>query len=316
MVTKETTYTKAFEIKKESLKTKQDNRERLLRTAYANDKRLSEIDRRLSSLGANLALTALSGDFAKMEKIKAESLDLSAQKEAILIDCKVLDITYDCPLCADTGYVNGKICDCIKKIANRIAMNELSARMPLDESTFENFDLNYYSDKGENPKRRMTAILKLCKEYVINFNPKTSPNLLFLGEPGLGKTHLTLAIVSGVIEKGYIPIYAPADNLFSIIQREKFDGINKGSYEQMLECDLLVIDDLGTELANSFTKSALYNLINTRLLTKKPTIINTNLTLNEIQEIYSPRIVSRLIGNFDANKFLGNDIRQQKLLGK
>lgn len=316
MITKELTYKQAFEIKKQSLNQKVKQREMLLAAAYAENSRLSQIDNELSSLGASLALTALSGDKAKIESIKSQSQLLNAEKSIILKKCRVEDIIYDCPLCNDTGYISGKVCDCVKKLANSIAIKELSAQMPLEECKFENFDLNYYSDKGENARKRMSSIFKLCKEYVLNFNPKTSANLLFLGEPGLGKTHLTLAIVSGVMEKGYMPVYAPAENLFSAIQKEKFDGENKGSFDQMLECDLLVIDDLGTEMATSFTKSALYNLINTRLLTKKPTIINTNLSIKEIEVIYSPRIASRLIGEFNANKFLGEDIRQQKILGK
>ncbi len=316
MITKESTYAKAFEIKKQALKEKQRNRQLMLSAAYASDRRLLEIDNELSSLGARLAITALSGDNKTLESIKTKSQMLNQEKETILKKAEVCDIVFDCPLCADTGYINGKVCDCVKKIANAIAIKELSAQMPIDECRFDNFDLNYYSDKGENPRRRMTSILKLCKEYVINFNPATSANLLFMGGTGLGKTHLTLAIVSGVIEKGYMAVYGPAENLFSSIEKEKFSGENKGSYDHMLSCDLLVIDDLGTELAPSFTKSALYNLINTRLLTKKPTIINTNLSLKEIESIYSPRIASRLIGNFNANKFLGEDIRQQKILGK
>lgn len=313
MITKENTYKQAFEIKKMALNQKLKRREMLLADAYATDQRLSQIDSELSSLGANLALTTLSGDTANLERIKEKSQLLSAEKNIILNKCAVEDIKYDCPLCNDTGYINGKVCECIKKIANSIAIRELSALMPLDECKFENFDLNYYSENGENSRKRMASIFKLCKEYVLNFNPKSSPNLLFLGGPGLGKTHLTLAIVSGVIEKGYLPVYAPAENIFSAIQKEKFDGENKGSFDQMLSCDLLVIDDLGTELANSFTKSALYNLVNTRLLSKKPTIINTNLSIDEIIEKYSPRIASRLFGEFNCKEFLGFDIRQQKI---
>ncbi len=313
MITKELTYKKAFEIKKERLNTKKRERQMLLDSAYSTNARLLAIDNELASLGASLALTALSGDTGKVDKIKAQSQLLSAEKSIILKKCGVEDIEYDCLICNDTGYINGKVCDCVKKIANKITMEQLSALMPLDECRFDNFDLKFYSGDA---KKRMTSILKLCKEYVLNFNPKTSSNLLFLGEPGLGKTHLTLAIVSGVIDKGFMPVYAPAENLFNIIQKEKFDNENKGAFDNMQNCDLLVIDDLGTEMATSFTKSALYNLINTRLLTKKPTIINTNLTLKEIESIYSPRIASRLIGNFNANKFLGLDIRQQKILGK
>ncbi len=316
MITKETTYEKALEIKKKTLLEKQRVHNMMLNAAYSSNKRLQEIDRELATIGSNLALTALSGDTKAVETLKSHSVALWAEKQLILSKADVNDIAYDCKLCEDTGYINGKICECVKKLANAIAVKELSAKMPLSDCTFENFDLKYYSDKQDNARRRMTSILKLAKEYVINFEPNTSPNLLFLGEPGLGKTHLTLAIVSGVIEKGYLPVYAPAETIFSTVEKEKFQNENIGAYEQMQNCDLLVIDDLGTELVTTFTKSVLYNLINTRILSKKPTIINTNLTLKEIEELYSPRITSRLIGNYNANKFLGDDIRQQKILGK
>lgn len=314
MITRETTYKKAFEIKKQTLNQKQKHRQMMLSAAYNTNPILKEIDSKLAALGADLAVTALSGDSEKLSKIRKESEMLSLQKKTILKECEVYDIAYDCPLCNDTGYVGGKVCDCLKKLANSILLAEFTKEMPLDDSKFENFDLNYYKNKDEN--RRMTAILKLCKEYVINFNPGTSPNLLFMGSSGLGKTHLTLAIVSGVIEKGYTPIYGPCENLFSLIEKEKFTGENKGSYEAMINCDLLVLDDLGAEMTTAFSKAALYNLINTRLLCKKPTIINTNLTIKEIETRYSARVASRLIGNYNANKFLGDDIRQQKILGK
>ncbi len=316
MITKENTYSKALQIKKENLTKKQRQYEMLLASAYAADKNLKKIDEELASLGASLAINALSGDKKLIETIKERSLALSAQKNMLLNKYEVTDIAFDCPICSDTGYVNGNICECVKKIANAIAVEEFNAKMPINDCGFHNFDLKYYSDKEGSACRRMTSILKLCKEYVLNFNPSSSKNLLFLGAPGLGKTHLSMAIVAGVIEKGYLPVYGPAENLFSAIEKEKFHGENIGTYEQMQNCDLLVIDDLGTEMVTSFTKSVLYNLINTRLLSKKPTIINTNLSIKEIEELYSPRITSRLIGNFDANMFLGNDIRQQKLLGK
>lgn len=197
---------------------------------------------------------------------------------------------------------------------------ELSKEMPLKDSTFKNFDLSYYPEKedksGASPKKRMSSILSLCKKYVEDFSPETSKSLLFMGGAGLGKTHLTLAIVSSVIEKGYLPIYGSAENLFSAIANEKFSSEGKGTYEAILNCDLLVIDDLGTEMTTDFTKSALYNIINSRILTAKPTIINTNLSMKEIETKYSERISSRLIGSYEGNRFLGNDIRQQKLLKK
>ncbi len=315
MITKELTYKKAFELKKQALTEKIKLREMLLASAYAANSELAEIDNKLSSLGARLALTALSGDNEKLCKIKKQSQILSDKKAAILQKCEVLPIAYDCPICEDTGYIGGKICDCVKKLANSIMIDEFKKEMPLDDCTFDNFSLNYYSETGENARRRMTAILKLCEDYAEDFDPQKSSNLLFMGSSGLGKTHLTLAIVASVIEKGYTVVYGPCENLFSLIEKEKFSGENKGSYDTMINCDLLVLDDLGAEMATQFSKAALYNLINTRMLSKKPTIINTNLTIKEIEERYTSRVASRLIGSYNANKFLGDDIRQKKALG-
>ncbi len=314
MITKELTYKKAFEIKSNTLKEKTARRNMLLNAAYAINPRLADIDVELSQIGAQLAIASLSGNSEKVAVLRKNSVALSKEKRAILKKEAVPEIEYDCPICNDSGYVGGKICDCVKKIAARVIVDELKTQMPLDDCTFEGFDLNYYSKDGENARKRMTAILKLCKEYVNSFNPQNSQNLLFMGAPGLGKTHLTLAIVSGVVDKGFIPFYGPAENLFTLISNERFTGENKGSYQSMLGCDLLVIDDLGTEYSNEFSKSMLYNLINSRLLSKKPTIINTNLTMKEIADRYGERIASRLIGGYNANKFIGVDVRQQKFL--
>ena len=318
MITKEATYKIAFENIKEKLKQKETQREMMLAAAYTANPRLSEIDRELSRVGALLAVAALSEGKKGVEEMKKISEALTAEKKTLLAKAEVTEVVFDCEICKDTGYVSGKICDCVKREAARVMAKELSREMPLESCRFENFDLKYYSDTtssdGQNPRRRMTAIFKLCREYVLNFNPEKSENLLFMGESGLGKTHLTLAIVSGVIEKGYLPVYGSAENIFSVIEAEKFAGEGRGSYESILNCDLLVIDDLGAEMATSFTKSVLYNLVNTRILTRKPTIINTNLTMKQLEERYTPRISSRLIGNYEGQRFLGKDIRQQKRL--
>ncbi len=316
MITKETTYKKAFEQKANRKRQREAERELLLNAAYSSSTRLCEIDNEFSKIGANLALTALSGNTEKLETLKTLSTALSAEKAEILKKFDIKEVEYECLLCSDTGYVKGKICDCIKREAAAIMAEESNLLMPLDSCKFENFDLKYYCDKGkdgENPKKRMTSILKLCKEYALSFNPKTSRNLLFLGDAGLGKTHLTLAIVSEVIKKGYMPIYGSAENIFTSIEKEKFENENKGTYDSLLNCDLLVIDDLGSEMVTAFSKASLYNLVNTRILSGKPTIINTNLSMKEIEAKYTARIASRFIGEYDWNKFLGEDIRQQKL---
>lgn len=314
MITKELTYKKAFEIKNNALKEKKAHRNMLLNAAYTTNPRLADIDQQLSYIGSQIAITALSGDSQKIAVLNKQSVALTKEKSAILKKEMVPEIKYDCHICNDSGYVGGKICECVKKIAAGVIVEELKKQMPLELCTFESFDLNYYSKDGENARKRMTAVLKLCKDYVNFFDPKNAENLLFMGAPGLGKTHLTLAIVSGVVEKGFMPFYGPAENLFTLVSSERFSGENKGSYQAMLDCDLLVIDDLGTEYVNDFSRSILYNLINSRLLSKKPTIINTNLTMKEIADRYGERIASRLIGGYNANKFIGKDIRQQKFL--
>ncbi len=320
MITKENIYKKAFLEQKNSLNERKMKYDMLLSSVYTSEPRLKEIDNRLSFVGAQIAITALSGDKKKLSALKAEAGDLSKEKKLILKNAGIKNFKYNCNKCNDTGYVSGKICDCIKDAAGKIMISEFSKQMPLDKCRFDNFDLKYYPTKGnsdgENPKRRMTSIFKACKEYVLNFNPETSSNMIFYGDAGLGKTHLTLAIVSGVIEKGFLPIYGSAENLFSIIESEKFSGENKGSYDSILNCDLLVIDDLGAEMSTSFTRSVLYNLVNTRILSGKPTIINTNLSIKKINERYDARIASRIIGNFEPYVFLGVDIRQQKALEK
>ena len=298
MLTREDIYKKAFEAKKNALKDKKTRREMMLAAAYDNCPKLSEIDRRLSGIGASVAIKAIAGN--DVSALKKQSAALTNEKKVLLSKYGVEDIKYDCPVCSDTGYVNGKICECVKHLASSFVAEELAEEMPLEDSRFDNFDLKYYPDKDTaegNPRRRMTAILKV-------------------GNSGLGKTHLTLAIVSAVIEKGYIPVYGAAENLFSQIEREKFSGENKGAYDAMIKSDLLVIDDLGTETDNSLTKSALYNLVNSRQLSGRPTIINTNLTMKEIESRYTARISSRLIGNYDAYKFIGPDVRQQRAVEK
>lgn len=317
MIIKENIYRKAFEAKKEALRENKAAHDAETAAAYKAEPRLSEIDRSLSAIGASLAVAVLSG--RDVTNLKGQSEALSLEKRALLDKHRVRDIKYDCPLCSDTGYVNGRICDCIKHLVAELIAEEMGEEMPLGSSRFDNFDLKYYPDKATmdgNPRGRMAKILNICREYASKFDPKTSGNLLFMGGAGLGKTHLTLAMVGEITRNGFVPVYGSAENLFSQIEKEKFTGANRGAYEAMIKSDLLVIDDLGAETATSFTKSALYNLVNTRLLVNRPIVINTNLTMKGIEERYTARISSRLMGSFDSYKFIGADIRQQKAAEK
>lgn len=319
MIKRDEAYKKAFSLKENELAKRKALREKQLEALSCLQPRISEIDGRLSRLGSEIAMTALSGDLKKLQKLQDETQALSKEKAAICACAGISDIVYDCPVCRDTGYVGGKICECVHALAKEIRMDGLSKEFPMDECRFESFDLNYYpnSDEGgTNPRKKMTQLLKLCREYTIGFNPQTAANLLFMGNAGLGKTHLSLAIVYELTEKGFDVIYGSAYNLFSAMENEHFSYKNNDSYQAATDCDLLVIDDLGSEFVTPYIQTLLYNIINTRLLAKKPMIINTNLTMSEIENRYTPRVSSRLVGSFTARKFIGRDIRQLKAIEK
>ena len=228
-----------------------------------------------------------------------------------------LEVKYSCPVCNDTGINGTKLCDCHIELLKELAYEDAGKNSPLKICTFDDFRLSYYSDKplssrDSSPREMMTEIFNFCKEYAENFDRK-SQSLLMMGGTGLGKTHLSLSVVGTVINKGYSVMYNSAQNFFNELKNEHFGkGSNKGYEAMMLECDLLVIDDLGAEFITSFTTAALYNILNTRINMGLPTIISTNLTFTEIESIYSTRISSRLIGEYSALYFCGNDIRQIK----
>lgn len=286
---------------------------------YEENPRLSEIDLEISRNGAGLALAALSGNKAKMEEIRSVADKLSAEKQEIFKKANLFEPVPECPVCKDEGKVGGKFCECVKFRARALMAEELGSEMPLKDSTFESFSLNFYSDKTENgvtPKKRMTQIFKSCVEFANDFG-KEPKNLLFLGEAGLGKTHLSLAIVNEVMSKGYEAVYSPAGTLFDRIEKEHFAYSGSEDFlDTVLHCDLLVIDDLGTEFSTQFTQSTVYNIINTRILKGKSTILSTNLTIEEIKNVYNPRICSRLVGHYDVKQFAGDDIRLKKALLK
>lgn len=315
---REQSYTKAFENQRNILSHKKAVFETAIQNLQNTNPDFAKINARLAQLGATLATTAITGDSAAVKALQSEMNELSSARDAILKSASISGIMHDCDKCRDTGYINGKICDCIHTAAKNLLIADLSASLPLTNCRFENFDLNYYQNadvNGANPRKRITAILKLCREYVINFNPKVSESLLFMGDTGLGKTHLTLAITYELLNRGFNVIYGAAYNLFSEMETEHFDRHTNTKYNAAIKCDLLVIDDLGGEFVSPYIQSLFYNIINTRDLANKPTIINTNLAMPEIAARYTPRVASRLI-KYTPKKFIGNDIRQIKAIQK
>ena len=257
-----------------------------------------------------------------LQKQKVRSLTAQQQIQALLqkhdLPEDYLEVKYTCPVCEDTGIDGSRLCQCHLEILKKLAYEEAGSRSPLKFCRFDDFRLDYYSDRvnpeyGCSPRARMGEILDYCKSYAATFDTD-SPSLLFFGETGLGKTHLSLSIAGEVINAGYSVLYNSAQNIFNELQKERFGkGETDGRYEPMvLECDLLVIDDLGAEFSTQFTGAALYNIVNTRINSGLPTVISTNLNIKEIEERYTRRISSRLIGEYAVLNFIGDDVRQLK----
>ncbi|MCL2531659.1 MAG: ATP-binding protein [Oscillospiraceae bacterium] len=225
---------------------------------------------------------------------------------------------HTCDQCRDTGFVRGLRCGCFTQLLQGLAFDQLNMNTPLEQSRFDAFSLDYYpatpDANGTIPRKKMEGILALCREYAMNFGTR-SKSMLFMGATGLGKTHLSLAIAQQVIEAGHTVIYGAAQNLLGRMEREHFAAFGEktnATEQALLSCDLLILDDLGAEFSTSFTQSCIYNLVNTRLMAGMPIIINTNLSLAQLNEKYGERVISRIIGNYDVLRFLGNDIRQAK----
>ncbi len=227
-----------------------------------------------------------------------------------------LEVPYTCKKCEDTGFCGGYSCECRKSLLKSVALAQLEAVSPSKKCRFDNFSLDYYPSEpvgeyGVSPRLRRYEVLEYCKCYAEDFS-KNSDSLFMHGATGLGKTHLSLAVANIVAENGFEVIYASAQNLMSSLEKEKFGGGNGEREKEILECDLLIIDDLGSEFSTQFTVAALYNIINTRLNLGKPVIISTNLTGEELEAKYTQRITSRIIGNYVSLLFMGRDIRQIK----
>lgn len=270
---------------------------------------LVKIDNRLSAIGAESMGAAMRGDKNLLNELTAESKTLQSQKNEIMKSAKVKAPSPACKKCGDTGYDGVKLCECAKIKARELVFKELCEEMPLEKQTFESFNLDFYEGEA---KKQMTSVYKMAKKYAEGFS-KDSQNLIFSGGVGLGKTHLSMAIINTVTNLGFGVVYGSAQNLFSKIEKEHFSYSGESDkIDAVLQCDLLVIDDLGTEFLSNYLISEFYNIINTRINCGRPTIINTNLTASEIEERYTPRVLSRIIGNYRTIKFSGTDNRLRK----
>ena len=284
---------------------------------------LRTLDARLRALvGEVIGLAARSdGDFAAaLARVQAESTELCAQKAEMLVangyPANWLDEIVTCPHCRDTGYLkHGEMCDCLRELYEEEAKKDSTFLMPsLEESSFDNFSLKYYEGEA---REQMALVFDACKKYAATFG-RNSQNLLFRGRTGLGKTMLTKCIAKTVSEKGASVVYETALDAFNAFEEQKFSrdaetyAAASERVKRILSCDLLILDDLGTEMTTSFTQSALYNIINSRLAANKKTIISTNLSTGDLEKRYIEQTVSRIKGEFAVLVFKGRDIRAIK----
>lgn len=293
---------------------------------YRKLPRTKELEKEISRCGIQAARAVIGGGDVteEMKNLRDRNLAMQSELAEILTsngyDKDVFEPSYRCKRCNDTGYYeeNGRtlVCNCLKQALVSCACEELNRTAPLSLSTFESFSLDYYdkeidSKTGISPYNHMSKILRYCRSYADIF-AKNSESILMKGATGLGKTHLSLAIANEVIKKGYGVIYVSAPSLMQKLEKQHFSRDDDSAIDMLVECDLLIVDDLGTEFHGQFSVSQMYNIFNSRMLANKPIIINTNLTLRELEKIYTERFVSRIIGNAQKLDFLGRDIRVRK----
>lgn len=304
-------------------RTAHQSRQRALRAdLYEQLPQLREIDNQLHA--GMLALTAAAFNFdqdptEQVAQIRQQNQALQARRTKLLTDHGYEPDCLDkplCPKCSDRGWIGSTMCDCLKELCDQEQIKSLSSLLDLGEQSFETFSLDWYSTEydqelGMSPRDNMVLVEKVCRNYAEKFGKFLIHNLFLTGDPGLGKTFLSACIARVVSQKGFSVVYDTAVTIFTNFEDAKF-GRGQGGQEAVdryLSCDLLILDDLGSELTSTMSQSALYTLINTRLMGDKHTVISSNLSLEDIRRRYQPMIASRLEGEYRELTFVGQDIR-------
>ena len=305
-------------LQSEKEQNEQSSRARIA-AIYEKEPRLGEIERELRRTAAQVLAATFrrQGDpVAAMQQLKKENLALQQERDWILqaegLEPDDLTVQPICPTCGGTGYVGAVMCECLKELCRQEQKKELTNLFGAE--SFEKFRLDLYPEQYDNqlkrsPREVMNRTYHDTLSYAQNFTC-TSPSLLFVGATGLGKTYLSACIARTVADRGFSVSYAPVGQLMAAFENEKFrPQPDTSCTEEYFSCDLLIIDDLGTEMTTQFTISALYQILNTRLMGAKPTIVSTNLPLGDLSARYSEQIASRLLGAYRLYKFYGDDIR-------
>ena len=288
--------------------------------------RIKAIDEEIMEIGLSMSRAIIENPESyrgDLEDIKTHMERLKMEKAYLLTENNIpvdyLDIQYECMECEDTGYLlNGSRCNCLVQTLIDKAYDMSNIKTVLKKENFDTFNINIFPDEiyeGESisPRENMKNISGICVDFVNNFDNRNDENLLFYGSTGLGKTFMSNCIAKALLDMNKIVIYQTAFKILEIIERRRFgrdvDRFEDYEYDLLFSSDLLIIDDLGTELSNAFTNAEIFNIVNTRLLGGKKTIISTNLTPKEISDTYTDRVFSRVLEKFIPLKFYGPDLR-------
>lgn len=306
---------------------RQEEFRRRQEAVYLKEPRLREIQRELNSTMSRIITSALrrgTDPRPAVAVLRDRNLSLQQERAALLrnlgLPADYLEEKPACPLCGDTGYHGEAVCRCLRGYYAKEQQAELSRMLDLGNQSFDTFSLEWYSPQplpqmGISPRQNMERNKDICVDYAYDFNAK-SGNLLLTGAPGLGKTFLSACIARVVSEKGYSVVYDTARHIFEQFEARKFrweeDGGAADGVSRALNCDLLILDDLGTEMTTAFVQSAFYQIVNTRLIEGRSTIISTNLSMAEIGQRYLQQAASRVEGEYQILIFFGEDIRLLK----
>ena len=314
----------------EQRRQRQEEQARRQRQIYAQLPRVAEIDRELKGTVYQIIASSLRegrDPAPSIQVIRDRNLSLQAERARLLLEHgwgeDALADGPACPRCNDTGWVGTRMCTCLRQLCAQEQIKELSKLLDLGEQSFDTFSMDYYSPlpwPGEalSPRENMEFIFDMCSNYARKFGRFKLRNLFLSGPPGLGKTFLSACIARTVSEMGFSVVYDTAVNIFARFEEQKFarDRLDaeeaRDETRRYLGCDLLILDDLGSELTTPFVQSALYTLINSRLMAGQQTVISSNLTMAQVRQRYTPQIASRLEGEYRVLPFYGEDIRLQR----
>lgn len=307
-----------------------NNRIHLMRQKEIREKipAYRQLEDQMREMSVLAARAALEGSHESMRELTEKTEQISREKKELLAQYgypeNYLDPVYTCPDCHDTGYIGDRKCHCFQKRIVEYLYEQSNLKEILDIENFSHFDIAYYPDDyieestGLTPRDNIRRILMTAHDFCDNFGD-CGQNLLLYGNTGVGKTFLTHCIAKELLSQSYTVVYLTSIGLFDILEKNKFDrelsSLEKSTtVSYIMNCDLLILDDLGTELTNSFTTSQLYQVIDSRLVHKKSTIISTNLSFDDLREQYSERIFSRLTSGYTLLKVTGEDIRLKKVI--